>query len=87
MPRVLNRKWFVEMPENAVYVGRPSKWGNPFPMKSEADRDWSVDSHEKWILENKELMAALPELRGKDLVCWCAPKRCHADTLLRLANQ
>jgi hypothetical protein len=31
-------------------------------------------------------MAALPELRGKDLICWCAPKPCHADVLLDLAN-
>jgi hypothetical protein len=31
-------------------------------------------------------MAALPELRGKDLVCWCAPDACHADVLLELAN-
>ena len=32
-------------------------------------------------------MAALPELRGKDLVCWCAPLACHGDLLLRLAGE
>ena len=33
-----------------------------------------------------EALAALPELRGKDLVCWCAPEACHGDVLLELAN-
>jgi hypothetical protein len=32
-------------------------------------------------------MAALPELRGKDLVCWCAPLACHGDLILRLAGE
>jgi Domain of unknown function (DUF4326) len=31
-------------------------------------------------------MASLPELRGKDLLCWCAPEVCHGDELLELAN-
>jgi hypothetical protein len=31
-------------------------------------------------------MAALHELRGKDLICWCAPERCHADVLIELVN-
>jgi hypothetical protein len=31
-------------------------------------------------------MAAFDELRGKSLVCWCAPERCHADVLLELCN-
>lgn len=34
----------------------------------------------KWVIEH------LSELRGKDLVCWCAPERCHGDTLLRLVE-
>jgi len=37
-------------------------------------------------MNNPELLAALPELRGKDLVCWCSPLPCHADVLLELAN-
>jgi hypothetical protein len=32
-------------------------------------------------------MAALHELRGKDLLCWCAPGSCHADVLVELANR
>ncbi len=54
------------------YVARPSKWGNRFVIGKDGTRD--------------HLIAALDELRGKDLVCWCAPLRCHADFLLELAS-
>ena len=51
-------------------------------MKSEAERDEVVDCYRRWIVQQSELMAALPELRAVHLICWCAPKRCHADVLL-----
>jgi len=35
----------------------------------------------------ESILARLPELRGKDLACWCKPGApCHADVLLELAN-
>jgi Domain of unknown function (DUF4326) len=40
----------------------------------------------RWIVRQPALMAALHELRGKDLVCWCASEHCHADVLIELAN-
>lgn len=75
-----------------VYIGRPSKWGNPFPVPSrgydrEADPDRILERYEAHVRSRPELMAALPELRGKVLGCWCAPKRCHGDVLLRLAEE
>lgn len=77
-----------------VYVGRPSKWGNPFSFKEGttaefvvATRDEAVDRYAEWIKTQPHLMEALPELRGKTLGCWCAPRRCHADVLLALANE
>ena len=76
-----------------VYIGRPSKWGNPFSHQEGtlakfkvASRDDAVDEYEKWLQSQPELLAALPELKGKVLGCWCAPKRCHGDVLSRLAN-
>lgn len=68
-----------------VYIGRPSKWGNPFTMP-ENTRDEAVDKYEQWILNNPELLKDLPELTGKILGCYCSPKRCHGDVLLKLAN-
>lgn len=70
-----------------VYIGRPSKWGNPFVVGRDGARGECIELYERWLLENEELMAALPQLRGKVLGCWCAPRRCHGDVLVRLANE
>jgi hypothetical protein len=69
-----------------VYVGRPSKWGNPFVVGRDGTREECIALYERWLLANVELMAALPQLRGKVLGCWCTPRACHGDVLVRLAN-
>lgn len=69
-----------------IYVGRPTKWGNPFKLLREADRPAVLNAYREWIMRQPGLLAALPELRGKVLACWCAPKLCHADVLLELCN-
>ena len=92
-PRVLNRRTDT-IPPNAMYVGRPSKWGNPFThLSGNTLAQFQVGSvaeavaaYRHWLVEQPELMAALQELRGKDLVCWCKPGPCHGDVLLELAN-
>jgi hypothetical protein len=45
-----------------------------------------IARYRAWLCGQPELIAALPELRGKDLICWCAPDSCHADVLLELAK-
>ena len=85
-PEVLNRR-VVGNNSGAVYVGRPSKFGNPFVMRSEKDRQAVVDKFRAYILSKPELIeAAKKELRGKDLLCFCSPSPCHADVLLEIAN-
>ena len=69
-----------------IYIGRPSKWGNPFVISPSASRADVIAQYERWIVCQPELMAALHELRGKVLGCWCAPQPCHGDVLVRLAN-
>ena len=69
-----------------VYIGRPSKWGNPFHITKRLSREAVVDSYREWIQAQPGLLAALPELRGKTLGCWCAPLPCHGDVLVELAN-
>ncbi len=61
-----------------VYVGRPTKWGNPYTGTAIGDfRVWAINS----------LHTDLHELRGKNLACWCPlDQPCHADVLLELAN-
>ena len=83
MCKVLNKK---HGDCGGVYIGRPSKWGNPFVIGRDGDRRDVVRKYESWVQTQPALMASLRELRGKDLVCWCAPQACHGDVLLRLAN-
>lgn len=76
-----------------VYVGRGSKWGNPYSHKEGTLAEEVVDSrseavkkYEEYLLSNDELMSSLSELKGKILGCWCKPKSCHGDILLKYAN-
>ncbi|HMH46961.1 MAG TPA: DUF4326 domain-containing protein, partial [Solirubrobacteraceae bacterium] len=50
------------------------------------DRGECIALYERSVLENEALMGALGELRGLALGCWCAPRACHGDVLVRLAN-
>jgi hypothetical protein len=70
-----------------VYVGRPSKWGNPFEIGKDGTRDEVIQKYENWIRTQPELMAALPELKGKVLGCWCKPQKCHGDVLIKLLEE
>ena len=91
VPKRIQRKrtkgW--KMPDGAVIVTRPGFWGNPFTQPT---RQAAVDLYQAWItgstISDKAHRARLNELRGKDLVCWCPMDQpCHADVLLKLANE
>ena len=85
MSRVL-KKHRHGMPASAVYIGRGSKWGNPFQIGPDGDRATVIAAHERWLHSQHGLLRALDELQGRDLVCFCTPQACHGDLLLRLAN-
>lgn len=68
-----------------VYIGRGSKWGNPFKMESEADRDDVCIKYEAYFW-SKGLFRDISELVDKTLGCYCKPKRCHGDFLAEVAN-
>jgi hypothetical protein len=86
------------MPENTVKVTRPGPWGNPFVIGDEGipDAAEAVRRYREWwkLLPRMQpgmrlwvLNHRLPELRGKNLACWCKPgEPCHADVLLEIAN-
>ena len=76
-----------------VYIGRPSKWGNPYSHKDGTLAEFKVGSrkeaiskYEEYLLQNDDLMNSLSELKGKILGCWCKPPRCHGDILAKYAN-
>jgi len=64
-----------------VYIGRGSKWGNPFVIGKDGNREGVILKYKKYITNNQELINALPELKNKTLGCWCKPKACHGDVL------
>lgn len=94
MPKVWNKR-DKNCPKNAVYIGRPSKWGNPFKIGDDyngvpIDREHAISQYKDWLLysdQGYKLFQDLYELKGKDLCCWCKPAMCHGDVLLELANK
>lgn len=92
----MNRVVNLNHDEYDVFIGRGSKWGNPFThIKDKATladfivetREEAIESYREYILNNKELMEALPELEGKTLGCFCKPLSCHGDILLQLLTK
>lgn len=72
-----------KMPANTVYVGRGSKWGNPFTVENTG----RVPAILRYACEVAPLLP-VEELRGKNMACWCKLEdECHADILLEIANQ
>lgn len=86
MPNLLNAKNVGRSYPGAVYIGRPSKWGNPYSIGADGTRAEVVSKYEEYLKSNPELLESLSELQGKDLICWCWPQACHGTVLLRLAN-
>jgi len=79
-----------KMPKDGIYVGRPTKWGNPFKISSKRSRQEAVTLYEERLrkMPTKERKAVLEPLRGKALGCWCPlDEPCHADVLLKWANK
>lgn len=70
-----------------VYVGRPSEFGNPFKIGPDGDREDVCRKFEEWAREDAAYLTAIKaKLRGKVLGCFCAPLKCHAETLAQIAN-
>jgi hypothetical protein len=82
-------------PEGAIYVGRGSKFGNPFNWKDGCEgqepRAAAVSLYRDWLRNSRGPSAPTDQdiaaLRGKTLMCWCPlDQPCHADVLLERAN-
>jgi len=95
MPKRIQRKNLFDYPwksnPNAVYVGRPSKWGNRFKVGEVTawgevlTLERSLELYKRWLLGKLNLNRTfLDPLKGKDLVCFCPlDQKCHADILLQ----
>jgi hypothetical protein len=77
MCRILN-KHHAGIPAGAVYIGRGSKWGNPFRIGRNGDRVAVIAKYARWLADQHHLLRALDELRGRDLVCFWRRARATA---------
>jgi len=87
MPKRIQQKrtrgW--RMPPNTVYVGRPTKWGNPYRVGQDGNIDTVLFLYKRYLVGRiKGEPNFLEPLKGKDLACWCRlDQPCHADILLK----
>lgn len=77
-----------------VYIGRPSKFGNPFTHLPDIkgatqveSREEAVRLYEEYIRNKPELLEDLYELKDQTLGCWCGPKLCHGSILIKLVEE
>jgi hypothetical protein len=93
--KVIKRIRGQKLPENTVYVGRPSKWGNPFTIDTGMSAKEAVQAFKDYIEYHSDFNPELDpkQLKGKNLACWCGNWEigepeidCHAVVLLKMAN-
>lgn len=86
IPRVYSKK-NRDVPEDAVYVGRDSPYGNPYTVLTDGGREQAIKKYADYLFRTPDLLAkVIKDLKGKNLVCHCTPLPCHADVLLLVAN-
>lgn len=83
MTTVVNKHTHTRTP-NDVYIGRGSKWGNPYVIGRDGNRSEVLRKYREYIVKQGQLLTQLNELRGKTLVCFCAPRPCHGHILCEL---
>ncbi len=71
-----------------VYIGRPSKFGNPFQIGPDGTRAQVIEKYRDWIMKNPKLIKeAKRTLKGKKLGCFCKPLACHGDVLVEIVEK
>lgn len=72
---------------NPLFADSDFAWGNPIKMDKESDRERVCRAFALWATDQPDYVErARTQLRGKVLACWCAPKMCHCDILVQIAN-
>ena len=83
MTRVVN----IKNDDYDIYIGRGSRFGNPFIIGKDGNREDVIKKYEEWIKNKPEILADIPRLKGKILGCHCKPKPCHGDILVKLVEE
>lgn len=87
MVKIYNRN-LDRPPKSAAYVGRGSKYGNPYVIGKDGNRLVVIQKYRKWLRTQPDLIEEMRrELAGKDLVCYCSPYLCHAEIIDDIVNK
>ena len=91
MSTTVAKKGSVPAGADTVYIGRPSRWGNPYVIGRDGDRGEVIAKYRKYVLgalheEHLSIQSLRRDLRGKTLVCHCAPEPCHGDVLAEIVD-
>ncbi|MEZ5184769.1 MAG: DUF4326 domain-containing protein [Candidatus Nanopelagicales bacterium] len=86
-PTVVNLRAVDLQDGDVVRIDRRTEWGNPYRIGPDGNRARVIEAYRLWIGTRPDLLERLPELAGKRLACWCAPRACHGDVLGELVGQ
>lgn len=80
--------------EGVRMIDRSTQFGNPFRMEKDSGeytREGCIEAYREWFCEtfqdDPEFRAAVESLRGKTLGCYCKPKPCHGDVILKYLRE
>ena len=73
--------------EYTIFIGRPSKWGNPFKIGKDGTRKEVLEKYRQYLLNHKLLMEDILSLDGEILGCYCKPKPCHGDIIVETIDE
>ena len=85
-PVYVGRRWTLggwDLPRHPLY--NPFAYDTP-TRRRDGTRAEVMAKYRAYLLEQPDLLALVPELRGRALACWCAPELCHAGVLAELAE-
>lgn len=93
------RMGYPKPPPGAISVDRNTRFGNPFIIGPDGDRETVCDKFDEWLDTGNNfgnpkatearriwILDNIRYLKNLNLLCWCAPDRCHAETYARRAN-
>ena len=82
-PRVEHVKNVNRQSPHVLYIGRGSKWGNPYKLGRDGDRKEVIEKYQSYLLDSPHLLRSIKrgELDGMTLACYCKPRACHGDVL------
>ena len=76
-----------DLNDNSKRIDRTTPFGNPFTIGVDGDREEVIQKFEDYLLTNQKLCDKVyEELKGYDLACWCSPKRCHGEVIIKYIN-